>query len=89
MNQIEQYTIENLAGSTSHITDRHKCLAALAYADNRGIDRATALRIILARRFQWLDWLTTTQSKWQSHTRNPNKARHHDSIALREKYVRC
>ena len=86
---VELYTIENIAGSTHHISDQHRCLAALAYAKNRGVPKEAALAIILTKRSNWLNWLTVVQRQWQCNTRNHNKARFHDSIELREKYVRC
>ena len=88
MKEIEKITIERTLGITNHITDWHKCLAALAYAEKRGI-RQEALQMIIEKRLGWLNWLTTTQRKWQSNTRNHNKARFNDSISLRENYVRC
>lgn len=89
MKQLEQEIIKSIAGGTSHMGDRHRCLAALAYAEKRGVDKAEAMAIILEKRFNWLTWLTVTQRQWQSHTHRPSRARHHDSIELREKYVRC
>lgn len=86
---LEHQIIHDIAGSTNDLGDWHRSLAALAYAANRGVDRAIALAIVIDKRFRWLDWLTVTQRNWQRHTRNPNKARHHDSISIREKYVRC
>ena len=88
MTDIEQTTIERVTGCTHHITDQHRCLAVLAYADKHGI-RKEALTMIVTMRYDWLNWLTMTQRKWQSKTRRISKARHHDSIELREKYVRC
>lgn len=44
--------------------------------------------MILEARAQWLHYETLTQRKWQAHCKNKNKARHHDSVAIREKYVR-
>lgn len=89
MTELERQTINSITGSTAHITDRHKCLAALAYAENRGIGKREAMEIILDKRFTWLTWLTVTQRQWQAHTRRPSRARFNDSIELREKYVRC
>ena len=88
MKEIERTTIERIIGRTANIVDRHKCIAALAYAEKRGI-KPECMRMILDARNQWIDQLTLWQRKWQSDTKNPNKARHHDSIAIREKYVRC
>lgn len=34
-------------------------------------------------------WVTNVQRRWQRETRRPSRARHHDSIAIREQYVRC
>ncbi len=45
--------------------------------------------MILNKRSAWLDWVSITQRQWQRHTRRPSRARHHDSIALRTKYVEC
>lgn len=42
----------------------------------------------LAKRNDWLARSFMVQRKWQRDTRNPDKAKHHDSIALRDKYVR-
>lgn len=89
MDTLEQVTIDRIIGATANIVDRHKNLAALAYGESRGIDRAEIMAMILGKRFAWLDRLTVTQRKWQAHTKNVNKANHHDSIELREKYVRC
>lgn len=47
------------------------------------------LPFVLERRARWLEWLTLTQRKWQRETRRPARARHHDSIEIRERYVRC
>ena len=89
MNTIEQYTIESIIQPTHHMSDQHKCIAAIAYARSRNIPTDKVKSLIITRRLHWLDWKTITQRKWQSDTRNPNKARHNGSIALREKYVRC
>lgn len=43
----------------------------------------------LARRESFMRDMILRQREWQRHTRNPNKARHHDSIAIRERYVRA
>ncbi len=42
----------------------------------------------LDKRREWMNYNTITQRYWQSRTSNVNKAVHHDSIAIREKYVR-
>lgn len=87
MNRLQQITLERLIPATHAPIDGEFCKAALAYARSVGLE-AEAKAMILAKRQDWLTWKTLTQRKWQSHTRNPNKARHHDSLALREKYVR-
>lgn len=88
MNALEKRVIEDLMGSTSCLVDRHKQLAILSYAKKRNIE-SEARRMILAARFNWINWLTVSQRNWQCKTKNKNKAKHHDSISLREKYVRC
>ena len=88
MNNIQQETLSRIIGSTHNVIDCHKCIAALAYAKSKGIE-SECRGMILAARISNLNWWTITQRKWQRLTRNPNKARHHDSVSLREKYVRC
>jgi hypothetical protein len=46
-----------------------------------------AVPVILEARARWLTWVTTTQRRWQLQTRRPSRARHHDSIRIRESYV--
>jgi hypothetical protein len=48
-----------------------------------------AVRMWLDKRSGWLDWLTMTQRKWQRKARHVHGAKHHDSLTLREKHVRC
>ncbi len=49
-----------------------------------------AMPMVLEKRRLWKQWVTVTQRDWQTKvSRRPSKARHHDSIELREKYVRC
>lgn len=52
-------------------------------------NRDSAIRAVLHARADWLRWLTVTQRQWQAGTRRPSRARHHDSIGIREKYVRA
>ena len=53
------------------------------------VDKPRVLRLIMDAHREHLNWLTVTQRKWQSRTRRPSRARHHDSIAIREQYVRA
>lgn len=48
----------------------------------------TFRREYLARREEHMRDMIRLQRHWQAATRNPNKARHHDSIEIRERYVR-
>ena len=88
MNRIQESTLDRLIGGTHNIIDCHKCLAAIAYGEKQGI-KQEAIRMVLDARANWLTWITLTQREWQAGTRNSNKARHHDSISIRERYVRC
>lgn len=51
-------------------------------------EREEAARLLIERRNNYRTWLTVTQRKWQQHTRRPQRANHHDSVEIREKYVR-
>ena len=66
---------------TTHPTDNKRAVLAI----RAGIPRA----IVLRKRAMFRDWLTLTQRKWQRETRRPSRANHHDSVAIREKWVRC
>jgi hypothetical protein len=88
MNRLQRETLDRIIPATLSPVDCQKCKAGLAYARANGFE-SEARAMILEKRLGWLAWWTVTQRKWQSETRNPNKARHHDSISLREKYVRC
>ena len=48
-----------------------------------------ALRIILDKRAAYLDALSVTQRRWQRLTRRQDRANQYDSVATRERYVRC
>lgn len=90
ISRLQRETLNYMLGTacTTNVVDRQKQLAAFYYARAKGIE-SECKRIFLEKRFAWIDWITVTQRKWQCGTRNPNKAVHHDSIELREKYVRC
>ena len=75
-----------MLGKTRHISDdtRNVLMLRGARSDSeRDLIRAD----IMAAHRDWLTYLTVTQRHWQGETRNPNKARHHDSITIREQYV--
>ena len=44
---------------------------------------------LMARRRAWRTRQFHTQRRWQRETRRATRARHHDSIEIREKYVRA
>lgn len=45
---------------------------------------------ILLRRAKYRTWVTIKQREWQTKvSKRPSKANHHDSIQIRERYVRC
>jgi len=65
-----------------------KTVMALRDAKARGYSEMFRA-IYRAKRAERLAYLTMTQRQWQRKTHRPSRARHHDSIAIREKYVRC
>lgn len=45
---------------------------------------------VMAARAEWLAWVTKTQREWQRASRRPQRANHGaESVATRERYVRC
>jgi hypothetical protein len=89
MTAAERAAFELLVGTglTQHPTDNARAVLIIRAASPE--DRADVVRLVMDRRASWKAWLTRTQRQWQRQTRNPNKARHHDSIEIRERYVRC
>jgi len=78
-----------LSSCTEHPTDRQRALIAFQ-ATQTPHEMALVKTAYLAKRYEWLNWLTVGQRKWQSTvSKNPAKGNHHDSWALREQYVRC
>lgn len=88
MSEAEAAAIQHAAWSCR--TRYPRDLAQQALIIRGASDRSYALRVILDARREWVDWLARGQRRWQScNTRRPSRARHHDSIEIREKYVRC
>ena len=87
VDEYEYSAISNRVGKTFHYTDRVTNAILIRGARNEA-DRYDVIDCIMNAHAAWLDWQTTTQRKWQRETRNPNKARHHDSISIRESYVK-
>ena len=88
MEQLHHAVLKQLIGSTACPVDRQRQLAAITYAKTKGIE-AECRDLIREYRADWMAWQFITQRSWQSKTRRPSKAIHHDSISIREKYVRC
>jgi len=82
--------LEQMVGSglTTAPIDNAKAVLIVRAAEASG-DRKLGLRLVLEARRNHRTWLGRTQRSWQQKTRRPGRAVHDDSIAIREKYVRC
>ena len=61
---------------------------ARAYRIAQDLGQEDMLRqIVRVRLFRRLGSACITQRHWQGQTRRPSRARHHDSISIRDKYV--
>jgi len=90
MTEAEVAAIEYTAMNNCTTNPRDRAVQALLVRSARNEEELRfIIRTVMYHRSRWLTYLTTTQRKWQKETRNRNKARHHDSISIREKYVRC
>jgi len=67
---------------------RMQALLAWQHAKQNG-ETEMFREVYLRRRASRMVWHTTTQRQWQAHCRSEARAKHHDSVAIREKYVRC
>ena len=85
MKAAEQEALRRSIGATASGIDQYRRL--LVYKYNR--KNPVILKMILEARLDYLNWQTINQRYWQRQTKNVNKVRHHDSIAIREKYVTC
>lgn len=87
MDYVDKVMLERHFQPTNNVGDMALNVILLRGVNNE--DKPEAFRILMAKRKDWLVWLTFPQREWQRNTKNPNKARHHDSISIREKYVTC
>lgn len=76
-----------VSGYRSSVEDI-KTVMALRDAKTRGQEEMFR-SLWKSKRAERLAWLTLTQRSWQKNTRRVTRAKHHDSISIREKYVRC
>lgn len=74
-------------GLATDARDRARAVLLLRAARTEE-ERAAAFRFVMDRRDAYRTWVTVTQRQWQGKTRRPSRARHHDSVAIRERYVR-
>lgn len=89
--QAALYAIEQFfVGRTTHLTDNKRNVLVMRLAKEMNpATCAVVMEVILRARREHLTWLTMTQREWQRQTRRQGRARHHDSVSIREKYVRC
>lgn len=87
--RLEMAAFDLMTGTslTHGIVDRERAVLALRAASR--VTYPAVLRMILDKRAAWRTYLTVTQRRWQRETRRPSRARHPDSISIREGYVRC
>lgn len=82
-----RFITENI-GTSSNVYEQYRTARALRLAKVEGF-YPEALEWAKCKRAGWREYVTMTQRRWQLQTRRQCRARHHDSVAIREKYVRC
>ena len=82
----DEAAVRHMAASNG--TRNPRDLAAQVLLIRGARDRELAVACVLEARRSWLEWLIVTRRRWQRETRRPGRARHHDSLAIRERYVR-
>ena len=75
-----------MIGATFAPVDRVRNAIAWRAAVERG-EVGAFLNVYRRKRAEWLAWQTMTARKWQRETHRPSRARHHDSLDIRERYV--
>jgi hypothetical protein len=80
MSRDELVLYSHYSLSPSDKRDQALCVTLLRASD----DREATMRLLMERRNRYRTWVTVTQRKWQQRGRH----RHHDSVEIRERYVR-
>jgi hypothetical protein len=83
-----RFITENIAEDIRNPYTRYQTACALRIAKADGYYEE-ALEWAKARHRHHLNYEAMTQRHWQSRTRRQSRARHHDSVEIRETYVRC
>lgn len=88
---VDQEAVRHIALSSKTRYPRDLAIQAMLIRSARSPEeRRGVIRAILDARAEWLDWLTRTQRDWQTKvSHRPLRQRHHDSLAIREQYLRC
>jgi hypothetical protein len=87
---VEWQTLyEIIEGGTREIS-RRKTGLALREAKRKG-EEVYALAVFIAKWKRACErrYVTVNQRHWQGKCRSEARAKHHDSVSIREKYVRC
>jgi hypothetical protein len=79
--------LNNARPSTNSYPDVKAVVGIIKLAKLEGHESEAMAELIELRK-TWKSWQFITQRKWQTYTRRQSKARHHDSIEIRERYVR-
>jgi hypothetical protein len=90
LSELDRHALDQMTGSglTTMPIDNARAVLVIRAATASG-DREYGLRLVASKRASHRTWITVTQRQWQRHSRRPSRARHDDSIAIREQYVRC
>ena len=87
---VEWQTLYEIISGHNDEVSRRKTGLALREAKRKGAEvYALAVWIAKWKRSGNRQWLTVTQRQWQGKCRSEARAKHHDSVSTREKYVRC
>jgi hypothetical protein len=88
---IDEFALIKMIGVTSNPTDLKATAFALRLAKSLSPDvYANVLAHAVHGRAEWRKYLLLSQRKWQTNvSHRPQRGNHHDSWAIRERYVRC
>ncbi len=89
LTEAEFYAISIDGPKSPHVRCNAHAAMLIRSFEQGSAKREACKRLLAAARADWMNWQTRTQRQWQRQTRRPSRAKHHDSISTREKYVRC
>lgn len=84
--QVAYRAYYEMVSGSSMLVEKRKLVMAYRYAKQAG-ELDILESVYLVKRAQRMEEQAVTQRKWQGKTRRAGRCNHHDSLAIRDRYV--